>query len=116
VQIISSARQRAAVIRGKTDAEAGAIYAAAYGADPEFYEFARSLEAYRKTLDADTTLVLPRDSEGFLKHLRQRRAPAPTASSSARRPAPYRPEDAPWPPAAERAGSRPTASPTHSAT
>jgi membrane protease subunit HflC len=36
--------------------------------DPEFYAFVRSLEAYRKSLDAQTTLVLSRGST-FLKYL-----------------------------------------------
>ena len=47
------------------DAEAAAIYAAAYGKDADFYAFVRSLEAYRKTLGENTTLVVPPDHEFF---------------------------------------------------
>ncbi|MBW2317033.1 MAG: protease modulator HflC, partial [Deltaproteobacteria bacterium] len=47
------------------DAVAAGIYAEAYGDDAEFYDFVRSLEAYRKTIGSNTTLVLPPDSEFF---------------------------------------------------
>ena len=50
---------------GEGDAEATRIYAEAYGSDPDFYEFTRSLEAYRKTIGSDTTLVLSPESEFF---------------------------------------------------
>ena len=51
--------------RGTGDAEATRIYAEAYGRDPEFYAFQRSLEAYRKSIGAGTTLVLSPDTEFF---------------------------------------------------
>ena len=43
---------------GKADAEATRIYAEAYGRDPEFYQFLKTMETYRKTMRADTTLIL----------------------------------------------------------
>ncbi len=46
------------MLRGEGDAEAADIYAQAYGKDPEFYAFIRSLEAYEKALDEGTTLIL----------------------------------------------------------
>lgn len=53
------------VMRGEGDAEAARIYAEAYGRDPDFYAFLRSLEAYRKALGEKTTLIVPPDHEFF---------------------------------------------------
>jgi membrane protease subunit HflC len=63
--IVANARRDAEITRGEGDAEATRIYAEAYGSDPGFYEFTRSLEAYRKTIGSDTTLVLSPESEFF---------------------------------------------------
>jgi len=41
------------------------IYAKAFSADPDFYEFLRTLETYKKVLDKKTTLVLPSSSKLF---------------------------------------------------
>ena len=52
-------------IQGKADAEATAIYAAAYGQTPEareYYTFSRTLESYRSVFARETTLVLTTDS------------------------------------------------------
>ena len=49
----------------ETDAEATAIYSAAYSADPDFYQFLRTLQSYEKTLGEKTTFVLGADSEYF---------------------------------------------------
>lgn len=65
LEIVASARSRSEILRGEGDAEAARIYAQAYGKDPEFYGFVRSLEAYRKTLGERTTLVVPPDHEFF---------------------------------------------------
>ena len=61
----SEAQRQAEVIRGEADAEATRIYADVFGGDPEFYAFFRTLESYRKTLGARTTLMLASDSEYF---------------------------------------------------
>lgn len=63
--IVAEAERDANILRGEGDAEAARIYAEAYNADPEFYDFQRSLEAYRKAIGKGTTLVLPPDSEFF---------------------------------------------------
>ncbi len=60
----SEAERQAAEFRGKADAEATKIYGAAYGADPEFYAFMRTLESYQ-SLGANTTLMLGAESEYF---------------------------------------------------
>lgn len=62
---VAEARRDAEILRGEGDAESARIYAEAYGRDPEFYSFQRSLEAYRKAIGAGTTLVLPPDHEFF---------------------------------------------------
>ncbi|MGH0030017.1 MAG: protease modulator HflC [Myxococcota bacterium] len=63
--IVANARRDAEIIRGEGDAEATRIYAEAYGTDPDFYAFTRSLDAYAKTIGDDTTLVLSPESEFF---------------------------------------------------
>ncbi len=63
--IVAKARSEAEISRGEGDAQATRIYAEAYGRDPEFYAFVRSLEAYRKTIGEGTTLILSPDSEFF---------------------------------------------------
>jgi membrane protease subunit HflC len=63
--IVAEAKRDADVLRGEGDAEAARIYAGAYGKDADFYRFVRSLEAYRKTIDGRTTLVVPPESEFF---------------------------------------------------
>ena len=52
-------------IKGEGEAKAVDIYARAFSKDPEFYEFYRSLEAYKKIIDKKTTLVLPSNSNLF---------------------------------------------------
>ncbi len=63
--ISSEAYRKSVEIRGKADAEAAAIYAAAYGSDKEFYAFLRSLEAYRKADGKNSKLVLSTDSDFY---------------------------------------------------
>jgi membrane protease subunit HflC len=63
--IVATAKGEAQVSRGEGDAESARIYAAAYGADPKFYAFTRSLEAYRNTIGEGTTVILSPDSEFF---------------------------------------------------
>jgi len=68
-RIQSEAYRKVQEIKGKADAEATHIYAQAYSLDPEFYQFLKTLEAYRTSLDSETWLVLSTDSE-FLKFLK----------------------------------------------
>jgi membrane protease subunit HflC len=62
---IANANKEAEIARGEGEAEAARIYAEAYSIDPDFYAFLRSMEAYRKTIGKETTLVLSPDSEFF---------------------------------------------------
>ena len=78
-QVIAAEAERdAQVLRGEGDATAAATSSAAYGQDPEFYAFWRSLEAYRKAFSGTgDVLVLDPDSE-LMRYFQQsgRAAPA----------------------------------------
>ena len=64
--LLSEARRKAETLRGEGDEQAIAIYAEAYSVDPDFYNFYRSMDAYKKAMDSDnSTMVLSPDSEFF---------------------------------------------------
>ena len=66
VEIVAAATRDSEIIRGTGDAERNRLFAAAYGQDPEFFEFYRSMEAYRNALtNTGTTMVLSPDSAFF---------------------------------------------------
>jgi membrane protease subunit HflC len=71
-EITSEAYREAQEIRGKADAKAADIYAKAYNKDPEFYQFLKTMEVYRTSLDKGTILMLSTDGE-FLKYLESAR-------------------------------------------
>ncbi len=71
-KIQSGAYRTAQEIKGKADAEATRIYASAYNLDPEFYQFTKTLDTYRATMDKETWLLLSTESE-FLRFLRNSR-------------------------------------------
>ena len=62
-RIISEAYREAEKIRGEGDAQSTRIYAEAYSRDPKFYKLVRTLEAYKKVIDPNTTAILSSDSE-----------------------------------------------------
>ena len=63
---MAAATRDSEIIRGTGDAERNRLFAAAYGQDEEFFEFYRSMEAYRTSLaNTGTTMVLSPDSEFF---------------------------------------------------
>lgn len=63
--ILAEAREQAEVIKGEGDAQRNAIYAQAYNRDPEFFAFYRSLQAYEKSIEEGTQLVLSPQSDFF---------------------------------------------------
>ena len=70
VEIVSDAKRQAEITRGQADAKRNAIFAEAFGADEEFFEFYRSLNAYRKALKgSNSSMVMSPDSE-FFNYLR----------------------------------------------
>ena len=68
-QIESEAFKTAQQIIGEADAAALDIYAKAYKQDPEFYEFSKTLETYKNTIQKKGTLIMTTDSDYF-KHLK----------------------------------------------
>ena len=68
--LLAEAEKQAQIERGKGDEKASRISADAYNQDAEFYAFYRSLQAYRQTLGANTTMVLNPDSD-FFKYLKR---------------------------------------------
>ncbi|MEL7262907.1 MAG: protease modulator HflC, partial [Pseudomonadota bacterium] len=70
VELTSDAERQAEIIRGEADARRNAIFASAFGEDPEFFEFYRSLTAYERALQgSNSTMVMSPDSE-FFNYLR----------------------------------------------
>jgi len=69
-KITSEAYREAEEIRGNADAEAAAVYAQAFGRDPEFYSFWKSLESYRATIGGESSVILTTDSD-YLKYLKR---------------------------------------------
>ncbi|MBE1283142.1 MAG: protease modulator HflC [Rhodobacteraceae bacterium] len=66
VELVSDANREAEIIRGEADAERNAIFAEAFGKDPEFFEFYRSLSAYERALGGtNSSMVLSPNSEFF---------------------------------------------------
>tara|TARA_Y100000768_G_scaffold388969_1_gene389479 strand:- start:10234 stop:11199 length:966 start_codon:yes stop_codon:yes gene_type:complete len=69
VEIESQAYKEAQQIRGEAEARSFKIYADALGSDQKFYDFIRSMEAYKKAIKPDSKLLLSSDSD-FLKFLK----------------------------------------------
>ena len=71
--VLAEAERDAALLRGAGDAQAARIYADAYGDDPAFYAFHRSLQAYREAFaDGEGVVVLEEDDE-FLEYFKDAR-------------------------------------------
>jgi len=74
-ETISAADRDAQITRGEADAEANRVFAQAYGADPEFFDFYRSMQAYTTALRGETsTMVMTPDSD-FFTYLNSGNAP-----------------------------------------
>ena len=69
--ILANAFKISQEISGEGDAKALEIYASGYKSDPEFYNFTRTLESYKKIIDNESKLILTTDSE-FLKLLKEK--------------------------------------------
>ena len=69
-EILAAANRDAQQLRGEADAEAAAIYARSYGANPEFAAFYRSLQAYRNALGRDGDILIIEPDGEFYKYLR----------------------------------------------
>jgi membrane protease subunit HflC len=63
--ILSEAYKQGEIIKGQAEKASTDIYAAAYNADPDFFAFLKSLEAYHDTVKSDTTLLMSSDGEYY---------------------------------------------------
>jgi membrane protease subunit HflC len=68
--ILSEAYRDAETIRGEGDAEATRVYAEAFGADPEFYSFTRSLRAYQDSFQGSGDILLLKPDSDFFRYLK----------------------------------------------
>ncbi len=69
VVLEAEAQRDAEMIRGDGDAQAAAIYSNVYTQDPEFYEFYRSLQAYRASFEGNNDLFVLKPDNEFFKYL-----------------------------------------------
>jgi modulator of FtsH protease HflC len=67
--IESEAYRKAQTIRGKAEARAAAIYAESLRQDPDFYDFMRTMDGYKKAIKSDTKFILSNENS-FLKYFK----------------------------------------------
>lgn len=77
VELTSQARKESEVIRGEADGQRNAIYAEAFGRDPEFFAFTRSLTSYERALKGDNSSIVMQPDSQFFDYLRSDQAPVP---------------------------------------
>jgi membrane protease subunit HflC len=82
--ILADAYKQAQKTKGDGDARAAAIYAAAYGQNPEFYSFYRSLETYKATFRNKSDVMVLDPSSDFFQYLKQSGAARGSPRSGAR--------------------------------
>ncbi len=75
VELTSQARKEAEVIRGEADAARNAIYADAFGRDPEFFAFTRSMTSYERALQSDNSSIVLSPTSEFFEYLGSEKAP-----------------------------------------
>ncbi|MBI4986659.1 MAG: protease modulator HflC [Rhodocyclales bacterium] len=68
--IVAEAYRDAQKIKGEGDAKAAALYAGAFGQNPEFYAFYRSLEAYRQSFKTKSDVLIVEPNSDFFKYLK----------------------------------------------
>lgn len=79
VELTSDARRQSNVIRGEADAERNAIYAEAFGRDPEFFAFTRSLTSYETALQGSNSSIVMQPDSAFFEYLRSYDVPVAPA-------------------------------------
>ena len=83
VETLSEAEREAQIARGEADAQASAIFATAYGADAEFFNFYRSMQAYEASLlGSNSTMVMTPDN-AFFDYLYSGNGPADPSAITA---------------------------------
>ena len=83
--IVAEAYRDAQKVMGEGDAEASATYAAAFGRDPQFAQFYRSLEAYRSTWRNKSDVMVVEPNSDFFKAMRGAGGGAPAAAAAPKR-------------------------------
>ena len=68
IELVAEAEKKAQIIRGEADAAATKIYADSFGQDTQFYEFYRSLNAYKSTFGSANDLIILDPESDFFKH------------------------------------------------
>lgn len=68
IELVSEAEKKAQLTRGDADASATKIYADSFGRDDDFYEFYRSLNAYKETFNSSGDLLILDPNSDFFKH------------------------------------------------
>jgi len=68
--LLAEAYRDAQRFKGEGDAKAAAIYARAFGANPEFYAFYRSLDAYKQTFKSRSDTIVLDPSSDFFRYLK----------------------------------------------
>jgi membrane protease subunit HflC len=68
--IVAEAYRDAQKIKGEGDAKAASLYASAFGQNPEFYAFYRSLEAYRQSFKSKSDVLVVEPNSEFFKYLK----------------------------------------------
>jgi membrane protease subunit HflC len=76
--IVAEAYREAQKVKGEGDAKASALYADAFGRDPQFAQFYRSLEAYRASFRSKNDVMVLDPSSDFFRAMRGGSAPAAT--------------------------------------
>lgn len=67
--LLAEAKKQADILRGEGDEEATKIFADAFGKDPQFFKFYRSMQAYKKALSKDDTTLVLSPNSGFLQEM-----------------------------------------------
>lgn len=70
VELVSEAQKQADIVRGEADARRNSIFASAYGADPEFFEFRRSLDAYERSIQGRNSTLIIDPNDPFFDYLK----------------------------------------------
>jgi len=86
IETKSEANKNAEIIRGQADAKRIGIYATAYGKDPEFFAFTRSLTAYATALAGKTTTMVLSPTSDFFRYFNESNLTPPAAAVPAQAP------------------------------
>ncbi|KQT50866.1 protease modulator HflC [Aureimonas sp. Leaf454] len=111
VETVAAARRDAEILQGEGEAQRNSVFASAFGANQDFFEFYRSMKAYQTALqDTGTTMVLSPTSEFFRFFNEAGEAPAGSTATAA--PAAQAQTPAPAPEATTAPASAPSTEPT----